>query len=732
MKKIELLINVLKNKEAIDSIFDFFDKFLNFKEIFAIILVIVATIYSVISFRNKTNKITKNTISQLKKEKKYIPSVFVELNDTKETVRYFIYGRKWKKRIIDELNNLYDDYSGHLLENSVKDSDTCFHVKRYTTITHLLEFITIKINLHKTIKNRDYCFKDGRPESDFFFVNHSDTYLDKLTNLKKYTESSCARYLVLTGSAGNGKTNLLCSISELIISLKNPVVFVTGREIKGEPKEYIFNKFQFFSFVKNHLSTFLKIENFLLKINQKYFYIVIDAVNENEYEQFSEELMFFINEILEYKRFKVIVSCRNEYYNSRFRKYLVDKVDSGAFELDLKDQEYNKVALDRMFEVYKNAFNFRGKISDNVKNVLCGQLLLLRMFFETNSNSDKDISTICKQDVFMRYIEKISNDTSFDVEIMLRNIARIMIENNKYDEIPICALEKHNISIDNIKTTIDESVILSKKVTKNNDSLAKMTYEVVYFVFDELRDFILAREIVLSNSDLEGNFDSISIINKIEEISKTGSSALEGIIHYTYLLFRDSDNNEKLCTKLLEISNSINNTSDQNRYKSRNSTEFDNLGLRIIVTSRLAFNDFEKTYIRDCLIKNLNHDSSLFFSVMLKGTLNRDIYNLDTFLDILYGINNLEVKFKILLAIVHNTFYTNCNIPEDLIKIHNKALNIDNNSGIQVQCLAELFLMTYDGMDVEVRYTLELYFYNLENHDLIYKEVERRFYRNEG
>lgn len=66
------------------------------------------------------------------------------------------------------------------------------------------------------------------------------------------------------------------------------------------------------------------------------------------------------------------------------------------------------------------------------------------------------------------------------------------------------------------------------------------------------------------------------------------------------------------------------------------------------------------------------------------------------------------------------------------LTIHNKALNIDNNSGIQVQCLAELFLMTYDGMDVEVRYTLESYFYNLENHDLIYKEVERRFYRNEG
>ena len=50
----------------------------------------------------------------------------------------------------------------------------------------------------------------------------------------------------------------------------------------------------------------------------------------------------------------------------------------------------------------------------------------------------------------------------------------IMIENNKYDEIPICALEKHNISIDNIKTTIDESVILSKKVTKNTDE----TYDV--------------------------------------------------------------------------------------------------------------------------------------------------------------------------------------------------------------------------------------------------------------
>ncbi|MBQ9550024.1 MAG: hypothetical protein IJU87_04350 [Lachnospiraceae bacterium] len=38
-------------------------------------------------------------------------------------------------------------------------------------------------------------------------------------------EAAQSRYYVLTGSAGNGKTNMLCSITELLIHLKQGVVF---------------------------------------------------------------------------------------------------------------------------------------------------------------------------------------------------------------------------------------------------------------------------------------------------------------------------------------------------------------------------------------------------------------------------------------------------------------------------------------------------------------------------
>ena len=85
-------------------------------------VVLITTIYiiRVVFFRKKTHMVTKNTITELKRNKKYIPKLFVELNEGKETLRYFIYGTKWKKRIIEEFNNIYDNTYGDILKQAVK------------------------------------------------------------------------------------------------------------------------------------------------------------------------------------------------------------------------------------------------------------------------------------------------------------------------------------------------------------------------------------------------------------------------------------------------------------------------------------------------------------------------------------------------------------------------------------------------------------------------------------
>ena len=42
-------------------------------------------------------------------------------------LRYFVYGEKWKKRIIKDFNNIYANAYGDILKKAVKDMVRCFH-----------------------------------------------------------------------------------------------------------------------------------------------------------------------------------------------------------------------------------------------------------------------------------------------------------------------------------------------------------------------------------------------------------------------------------------------------------------------------------------------------------------------------------------------------------------------------------------------------------------------------
>lgn len=67
-------------------------------------------------------------------------------------------------------------------------------------------------------------FKPEYKESQFLFEILHYPYTDMLGYLHRCSKAANSKYFILTGSAGNGKTNLLCSISELLISLKETVI----------------------------------------------------------------------------------------------------------------------------------------------------------------------------------------------------------------------------------------------------------------------------------------------------------------------------------------------------------------------------------------------------------------------------------------------------------------------------------------------------------------------------
>lgn len=716
--------------QAYASIIDFFsslsDKIQNLLWLGILIFTIFVLVISLFSIRRKANKFTNKQINHLIKDGKYIPGVFVELNESKEVLRYFIYSKKWRKRLIQNFNFIYDNVYGDILRKAYDTPDMCYRLSRKTSLEKIEKTMKSTFDFHNNFSKLDVEFKPEYKESQVLFEILHYPYTDILGYLHRCSKAANSKYFILTGSAGNGKTNLLCSISELLISLKEAVVFLNARDIEGDVLEFLFYKLKLPETYRKHKDMYLYLVNLLLTIQHKHLFVVVDAINENDSEEFESKIATFVNKMTGYSRVKVLVSCRNEYYKERFRECLVEKVDIPAFEFDLKEQHYTLVAINQIIKAYSKYFNYSGNISNTVRNVLSEQLLLLRIFFEVNKDSNVDVFSIRKHEIYAQYIEVVKHNNGEYIVRVLDAIADFMIENENYDEISLSDLEKIGITSDEIKKTVDSSILLSKKLIFHEGTIAINENEVLYFVFDEMRDYYIARRILLRNISAD-NVNGEVVLDKLRQLRATGASCEEEVIHYCYMFFRTDEVVEKLgktemmCNSILDLYRIPEGRERKSYWHMHHREEFQNLGLRIILTSGIELADFEISYIQDCLRKDPYEDGGIFFDTMLDGTLYGGIYNLDIYLDILFGLKNKDAILNAFHKINARNNMDNRFIPEDFIQYCIRLE--DSEKKLQIQRIAELFLLCFKLHDADVQEELEDFFYNLATHDKVQNEM---------
>ena len=691
------------------------------------IFTVFLLVYSLFSIKRRANKYTRKVIQRLINDGKYIPGVFVELNQSKEILRYFIYGKKWKKRLIKSYNFVYDNAYGDILRKACDNAGLCFQLKRKASQKEIMDVVNAAYELHDNFRKSDVEFKSDYKESQVLFEILHYPYTEALGNLVQYCKAANGKYLILTGSAGNGKTNLLCSISELLIDLKEAAIFLNSRDIEGDILDVLFSELELPDLYMKHKDIYLYLVNLLLTIQHKHLFIIIDAINENDSNGFGSRIATFINKITRYSRVKVIVSCRNEYYKERFRECLVEKVDISAFEFDLKEQHYTFAAINKIIKAYSKFFNYSGNISPTVRNMLSEQLLLLRIFFEVNKDSNLDVFSIRKHEIYAQYIEVIKQNSGEYIVKMLDTVADFMIENENYDEISLSNLEKAGITSELIKKTVDSSILLSKKLVFHERTIARNENEVVYFVFDEMRDYYLARRILLENISAD-NVDGEAVIDKLKKLKATGASCEEGVIHYCYVFFRTDEvvaklgQTEKMCNSILDLYRIPEDREKKSYWHMHHREEFQNLGLRIILTSGIELVDFEISYIQDCLRKNPYEDGGIFFDTMLDGTLYGGIYNLDIYLDILFGLKNKDTILNAFCKISARNNRDDRFIPDDFIQYYNKLA--DPERKLQIQKVAELFLMCFELHNADTQEELEEFFFQLPSHDRVQREMD--------
>ena len=302
-----------KIKDVID-LYDSASTIIEFISYVIIILFALAWLFGI--DRKIINNHSKKQIYKLTKSKKYIRGLFVELTECKESLRFFANKTKWKKRLVRDYNSLFNYYDGGMLKEAFNSNQ----VKLELSTKDSLDVI---IN---TIKNTEEFLEDlhnGRIEPEERYADsiirfriYSNKYDEALHEMYVKAQMMEKPYCVLIGSAGNGKTNMLCSFSELLIAMRKRVVFIDGKNIEKDVDSYMWKQYGMPQIIDTNL--FRRLYYLFLRIRRTELFYVIDAINEND-KEISDELVSFIDRNLSYKHVRILISCRSEYFEAKYK-----------------------------------------------------------------------------------------------------------------------------------------------------------------------------------------------------------------------------------------------------------------------------------------------------------------------------------------------------------------------------------------------------------------------------
>ena len=375
--------NAQIQKPAWEVFIDFIGQAQTIYSLIIFVCVLLVFVVCLILFRCNVNKLSKEQIKVFKDNKKYIPQLYVELNNNMEKLRYFFFSSRWKKRIIKEYNLLF---RGHVGKNFklVFKHEINYHICYFSTINQVEKTLN---QTREALENYRQNHKDKEEQLGdlvYFVSSMSYSCVQVVTELLDYISKIKSKNLILIGSAGNGKTNLLCRATELLIKNKYPCLLINSRDVDETVQEYIIKRLPLFWRPKNHPTWFLFLVNILLKLRNKHFFIVIDAINENDNEKFRSSIGEVCEYFEKYSRVKVLMSCRSEYFECRYQKYF-DKAKILPNKYELVTNDYDEAAIRRFFILYSDYFNVPKNFSYNVRLRLAQSLLLMRIFFEVNS-----------------------------------------------------------------------------------------------------------------------------------------------------------------------------------------------------------------------------------------------------------------------------------------------------------------------------------------------------------
>lgn len=521
-------------------------------------------------------------LSEEQRIARYIPDVFVETQDTKYQARCFAHPTLFVHRVAGwfdrqpfaSLNRLAVMSGLPLLSppstELLKSADTLDStvVAARTLMTELEEFSAVLACYSKV--GQDPNAVASRDLTRAYVLDETRYYVEINATGAQYrirdrqTELHCvaARIFLLTGPAGQGKTNFLCDLTErFLLRHEIPCAYITARQLSriSIPDLAEAVRRMIFPAAVSTLEEGLRALGSACAERGQPFVLVIDGLNEHpDYRIFAGQLEHLLEQLVAYPHVRVLMTCRSEFLEQRFGTLL-----SGPLEPML----HTSVAHGRRFddaqyqELVRRYFQFfqlhRSRVSNRVIDFLQQDILLLRFFCEAYGARGRDdsyeqpfVAGIYRDEIFRRYVEDkmgraqhaVANDRSAlrplvrqpDIRRVLALVAAHMLETGSYADAPRSVVPTE---LDHeLAALLDEEIILRRDLGPAPSLLAEPT-EVLNFTFDEMRDFLLAQHLLGVYAQDPGQFARI-----ISAQQPTTDESIEGLRRFLFYASRVPEN----------------------------------------------------------------------------------------------------------------------------------------------------------------------------------------------
>jgi len=515
-----------------------------------------------------------NQINKEKNSKKYIPDVFTPIPAHKDKARYFSHPMLFCRKFIDDCNAIDTTFMDRLYGQVGLSDKVCIIPHDLDAPERLPELISwhnkLQRHLDDIIKQYDHY---GEPTQQNIEKTVSDKKRYVYRALKHSLSNPCgvlcstlkdiegglfplaAQVLLITSRAGQGKTNFVCDFADNFLRVhKIPCLLLTGRELRSivanQLSEYL-AKLLYGGSCNGGLNDALSmISSLCLSIN-KPFVVIFDGINEhNDICGFSVQLEKVIEELVACPFIKIIVTCRTEYFEERFKNLLESSFADLVYQIEDLQQGMSEMHRKRMVRAYFKFFNLGYKRDlSNALQVLENNPLLLRFFCEAygDTSASDEISLppmqdVYKEDVFRVYLskklEEIASRQSVKIGVgapvnrpyldLIRKIICLMMEKMEFSDLPLDEFDAGQLNL--LSELIGEDVLFRKDLISGKGILSSGV-EVVNFTFDEFRDYLISNYIV---HDKYPNMKKKSFSEMIDSITAEGCAVAEGVSRFLF------------------------------------------------------------------------------------------------------------------------------------------------------------------------------------------------------